>query len=67
MLMEYEYRRRMTLLTNDTTTAELATDRTRRLTAAGEAWNARIAAKGLIPPTSPIGSQGRGKVLLAQF
>ncbi|TQO20947.1 putative OsmC-like protein [Rhodoglobus vestalii] len=43
--MEYEYRRRMTLLTNDTVTAELATDRARRLTAAGEAWNARIAAK----------------------
>ncbi|CAO1652474.1 OsmC family peroxiredoxin [Salinibacterium sp. NYA9b] len=35
----------MTLLTNETTTIDLAADRAARLTAAGAAWNSRIAAK----------------------
>jgi putative redox protein len=35
----------MTLLTNEFSTTDLANDRASRLTAAGQAWNSRIAAK----------------------
>ncbi|EAR25601.1 hypothetical protein A20C1_05021 [marine actinobacterium PHSC20C1] len=35
----------MTLLTNETVTTDLTTERASRLTAAGQAWNSRIAAK----------------------
>ncbi|QYH35793.1 OsmC family protein [Salinibacterium sp. M195] len=48
----------MTLLTNETTTIDLAADRAARLTAAGEAWNSRIAAK---PTTAELTYAVTGK------
>jgi len=43
--VESDYRRRMTPFVNETTTVDRAAERADRLTAAGQAWNSRIAAK----------------------
>ncbi|MGV8857530.1 OsmC family protein [Rhodoglobus sp.] len=53
----------MTLLTNETSTTDLAADRAARLTAAGQAWNSRIAAKPASADlTYTVTGEGEGSV-----
>ncbi|GHD78502.1 putative OsmC-like protein [Salinibacterium amurskyense] len=53
----------MTLLTNESTSTDLAADRAARLTAAGAAWNSRIAAKPAAAElTYAVTGKGEGSV-----
>lgn len=53
----------MTLLPNETSTIDLTTERASRLTAAGQAWNSRIAAKPAAANlTYTVAGEGEGSV-----